>query len=157
MSGDDSARLTATAKSVLQKTGPLVRGRQGSPELRRYFRAAARVAQRVVEKDLASNGARHDVERFRLISQGVIAIGASVAREIEVQPDSHFPGMDRYLCMASCVAAYNKCKGRDGSDDDDEPQVETDEPDDGDEGDPIDLGCYLAYASCLSGCTPPMS
>ncbi len=163
MSAQKSEQLTAAAKSLLERAEPLVREGGISQELRRYFQAASRVARRVVENDLTSKEACRDIRQYRYLSQGMIAATTLVAREAEVEPGSHFPGMDRYLCMAGCVGAYNKCMGRDGGGGDDggdEPKdVGSDEPDDGgDDGGSLDgLGCYLAYASCLAGCTPPTS
>lgn len=163
MNIDKLTRLTSAAKSALEKTEPLLLLDFGSAQLRRYFKVGTSVARRVVENDLASSEARRDILHFRLISQGMIAFGTLAGREAEAEPEpgSHFPGMDRWLCLANCAGLYNKCKGRGDDDEDDEAQAEGEEgeePDDeGDEDDVAGLGCYLAYMSCVAGCTPPVS
>jgi len=163
MPTENSGQLTATARSVLKKTAPHIRERGSSPELREYFKAASGAAQRVVDGDLTSSKALADISRFRLISQGMIATGTLVTRDVDIDIDadsgSNFPGMDRYLCMAKCLKAYHDCveaEGGGGNGDEPEDDDAIDVPDDEGDDDVLGgLGCYLSYANCLSGCTPP--
>ncbi|MBK8446523.1 MAG: hypothetical protein IPL41_07555 [Micropruina sp.] len=154
----NSTRLAATARSVLKRTAPLLREGAAATELSGYFEAASRTARRVLDDDLTSSEARQQIAEFRLLSQGMIAMGTLISHEVELEPGSTFPGLDRALCMAKCLKAYNTCMGRDDGGGEDEPEEDggIDQPDDPDDDGGLEgLGCYMAYASCLAGCTPP--
>ena len=86
----------------------------------------------------------------------MIAMGTLISHGVELEPGSNFPGLDRALCMANCLKAYNTCMGREDGGGEGEPEEDggIDQPDDPDDDGGLEgLGCYMAYASCLTGCT----